>query len=204
MRRRGRDGFTLLELLLAVSLISIITGAILGGLHLGRRVWETAKASEAIDDVEGAGRAIVSQIAKSFPAAIVAADQTQIVAFNGAADGVRFVTLSEGGAQWGGLILTEIGGENLGDRADLSIWTRVFRGVEGLTPQRAAMTRTTVVKDVASLQLAYFGVLDKDRTGWTSEWRNRQTLPKLVSVKLGANRIGRVIEIGATVSLRQQ
>ncbi|MCX7898584.1 MAG: prepilin-type N-terminal cleavage/methylation domain-containing protein [Methylocystis sp.] len=205
MRRRAPNGFTLLELLLAISLVSIITGSILGGLHIGRRAWETAKASEAIDEVEGAARAIANQIAKSFPLTIPAPDQTPIAAFAGAPDFCRFVGLSEGGGQWGGLILTEIGGETVaGGRADIAVWTRVFREKEGLSPPRGEMTRAVILQDVASFSLSYFGQIEKGRFGWTDNWRNRPASPQLVTVKLGANRIGRVVEVTRTVALRQQ
>lgn len=207
MKLRGRDGFTLLELLVTMGLVSIIMGTIVGGLQIGRRAWESAKASETIDEVEGATRAIASQIAKSFPTTIqpqTGQQQVMQAGFAGAPDAIRFVELNEGGAQWGGLVLTEIAGENVGSGAEVAIWTSVYRPSSALTPQRSSMVRTTIVKDVAAFQLSYFGELDKGRFGWTDNWRQRQNFPKLVSIKLGVNRLGRVVEASATVALRMQ
>lgn len=207
MNLRARNGFTLLELLLTMGLVSIIMTSIVGGLHIGRRAWESAKASEAIDEVEGATRAIANEIARSFPTAIQSSarpQQQMMAGFVGAPDAIRFIALSEGGAQWGGLILTEIAGENVGSGAEVAIWTSVYRPSSALTPERSSMVRTTVVKNVAAFQLSYYGEIDKGRFGWIDNWRQRQNFPKLVSVKLGANRLGRVIDATATVAVKMQ
>lgn len=206
MRMRVRNGFTLLELLLAISILSLITGSILGGLHLGRRAWEASRASETLDEVENALRAVAGLFARAYPVPIAAQDATSgQVLFNGEPGGCRFIMLSEGGAQWGGLIVVEVGGESTGQSADLVVWTKLYRGEEGLGAARSSMTRTVALKGLVSFQLSYFGVLEQGKPPrWSDKWSQRNASPLLIGVKIGAQRFGRVIELETTVATRQQ
>lgn len=208
MNRRAPDGFTLLELLLAIVLLSLITASIMGGVHLGRRSWETNRASEALDEVESAVRASAGLIGRGLPAAV---DQQQFSAgeptppFLGASEGCRFVALSDGGAQWGGLILTEIAVEGGQEGAEVAVWTRAYRPREGMGVPRNAMKKTVVLKGVASFQLSFFGAQQQGQPPrWSPSWNSRLGLPQLVAVKIGANRLGRVIEATMTVAMRQR
>ncbi len=208
MTRRRRNGFTLLELLLAISLLSLITASIMGGVHLGRRSWETSRASEALDDVESATRAASTLLGKTFAVHPEPTDPTQTEPppiFLGAANGCRFVMLSEGGAQWGGLILTEIGVDSGPDGEQLAVWTKAYRPREGLSPARETMRKTVVLEGLAGLQISYFGAQRQDQApAWSATWSSSQALPALVSIKVGARRLGRIIEAASTVAVRQQ
>lgn len=210
MKRRAPDGFTLLEMLLAISLIALITGSIMGGLHLGRRTWETTRASEALDEVESAARGVTGLIARSYllsteqQQGLPPPPEQQLRVFQGAPEACRFVMLSEGGAQWGGLILTEIGGAPGNESVELAVWTRVFRLQEGFAPSRGEMRKTVLLRNIASFELAYFGSPEEGRPKvWSAAWTNPKHMPELVSVKIGANRLGRVIEVAATVAIRE-
>ncbi len=115
-------GFTLLEMLLAITLLSLIVSAILGGLHLGRRAWEAGKTYETVSEIEESARAINGQLARAIAIRIPRANNEQVVAFNGLPESCRFLALSEGEAQWGGLILTEIGFSQ-GSDDDVALWS---------------------------------------------------------------------------------
>jgi general secretion pathway protein J len=205
MRKRAKDGFTLLELLLAISLLALITSSILGGLHLGRRAWESTRASEAIDDVESAARVVAAQLSKTYPLLQRKSNAIPAVAFQGLADASRSVALSDGGAQWGGLILTEIGSVASPNGADLAVWTSVYREPQGLSSKREEMRMTPLLRDVAYFQLSYYGPVEKDRPPvWSDAWINRSELPLLISMKIGAKRLGRIVSASTTVAIRQR
>lgn len=208
MKRRAPDGFTLLELLLAISLLSLITASIMGGVHMGRRSWETSRASDALDEVDNAMRAATGVVARSFlftpePTQLNAAEQPPL--FLGAPANCRFVSLSEGGAQYGGLILTEIGVDDGPDGAELAVWTKVYRPKEGLSPNRGSMKKTVILAGVTGVEFFYFGAQQQGSAqAWSGGWKSATALPALVSIKFGARRLGRVIELSSTVALRQQ
>ncbi|QGM96080.1 prepilin-type N-terminal cleavage/methylation domain-containing protein [Methylocystis parvus] len=217
MTQRSRDGFTLLELLLAISILSLITVAIMGGIRLGTRAWDTTRASDALDDVEGAIRAAAGLISRGYPVATEQMQQ-QFTAegppppFAGSANAASFVALSEGGAQWGGLIVTEIGVDAGADGSELAVWTKPYRPREGLVIGRGAMKRTAILKDVAFFELSYFGAQQAQPgfgqqpqpPAWSAAWASRGGLPELVRIRIGANRLGRLVEAEATVAIRQR
>jgi general secretion pathway protein J len=202
MRRRARAGFTLLEMLLTITLLSMIVGSILGGLHLGRRAWETGRTYEAVGEIEEASHAIADQLAHAAPLALTKGNIAQVVAFEGLPEGCRFIALSEGEAQWGGLILTEIAQADA-PAADVAVWTRVYRPAEGFALPRTGMRMTSALRDAAYFRLSYFGEIEKGRPpAWTDRWIDRAALPLLVAVHVGGKRDGRVVDVSFTVALQ--
>jgi general secretion pathway protein J len=205
MRQRATDGFTLLELLLAIGLLALITSSILGGLHLGRRAWESTRASEAIDDVENSARALAAQLSRAYPVTPAKPSAAPTVIFRGLANAFRGIVLSEGGAQWGGLIVTEVGSIASPNGADLAVWTRVYRETEGPGPTREDMRMTILLHELDFLELSYFGSVEKRSPPvWTNQWVDRSELPILISFKIGAKRLGRTVSASMIVPIRQR
>jgi general secretion pathway protein J len=204
MRRGPRLGFTLLEMLLAITLLSLIVSAILGGLHLGRRAWEAGKTYETVSEIEESARAIQGQIARAMAIRIPRGNNEQATAFHGLPDSCRFLALSEGEAQWGGLILTEIGLSE-GAEDEVALWNRVFRPAEDFKQPRASLRRVSLLRDAVYFRLSYFGQLENGRPPvWTDRWIDRLTLPQLVSVRVAGKSSGRTVDVSFLVALRQR
>lgn len=62
----GIEGFTLVEMLIALSLVSVMAVIIAGALHLGARVWER---SEALIETEHRSRTILERMQRQLRAA---------------------------------------------------------------------------------------------------------------------------------------
>lgn len=202
MKRRAPDGFTLLELLVALCLLSMMVVTLVGGLRLGTRAWESGRVSASLDEAETAARALASQIERAFPATVRRVNGPPVAAFDCGPDFCRFVALSEGEPQWGGLVTTEIGGE--GAPAALTAWTGVFRE-DDFGVGRDAMRATALANGLVFLRLSYFGAADpQQRPQWRDEWREAAVLPRLVSVRVGLRGPNGVRESSAVVALRQQ
>ncbi|CAN2533662.1 hypothetical+protein [Methylocapsa aurea] len=197
--RRSR-GFTLIEALLSIALMSMIVGTIAGGFRLGKRVWETGRDYEGVQEVEEAAGALEAILARAFPVQLNKRDGAPTVAFDGRPDRIRLVTTSDGGADWGGLALTEISvsGDDLDLRSGVLRPEAWFGGAGG--PARSAIA----LRDVAVFELSYFGSPEPNAPPvWTKSWMERLTAPKLVSVRLAARRNGRLIDASFVVRLRQ-
>lgn len=196
--RRSR-GFTLIEALLSIALMSLIVGTISGGFRLGKRVWDTGRDYEGVQEVEEAAGALAAILARAFPVQLNRRDGAPTVAFEGRPDRIRLVTTSDGGADWGGLALTEISVS--GD--DLDLRSGVLRPEAwfgGAGPSRSAIA----LRGLADFELAYFGSTEPNAPpAWTKSWVERITPPKLVSVRLTAKRNGRLIDASFVVRLRQ-
>jgi len=197
--RRAR-GFTLIEVLLSVALMSLIVGTIAGGFRLGKRVWETGRDYEGVQEVEEAAGALEAILSRAFPILLNKRDGAPTVAFDGRPDRIRFVTTSDGGADWGGLALTEISasGDDIDVRSGVLRQEAWFGGAGG--PTRAA----TALRGVATFELSYFGSPEPNATpAWTKSWVERITAPKLVSVRLTARRNGKLVDASFVVRIRQ-
>jgi len=204
MRRGAFSGFTLLEMLLAITLLSLIVSALLGGLHLGRRAWEAGATYETVSEIEEAARAIKGQLARALSIRISKANSEQVVAFLGTPESCRFLALSEGEAQWGGLILTEIG-HSRGRDHEVAVWSRVFRPSEGFEFPRESLRLTPVLREAAYFRLSYFGQIENGRPPiWTDQWIGRQALPLLVAVQVAGKSSGRTVDVSFVVALRQR
>ncbi|MBG0808328.1 prepilin-type N-terminal cleavage/methylation domain-containing protein [Methylosinus sp. H3A] len=197
--RRAR-GFTLIEALLSIALMSLIVGTIAGGFRLGKRVWETGRDYEGVQEVEEAAGALEAILSRAFPILLDKRDGAPTVAIEGRPDRIRLVTTSDGGADWGGPALTEIAasGDDLDVRSGVLRPEAWSRGAGG--PTRSA----TALRGLAAFELAYFGAPEPNAAPvWTKNWVERMTAPKLVSVRLTAKRNGKLIDSSFVVRIRQ-
>jgi general secretion pathway protein J len=198
---RRRLGFTLIEVLVALSLLALLIVTLAGGLRLGTRAWESARIGASLDDADLMARALAGQLQRVFPAKLRRADGPPIIAFDGGPDWCRFVGLSEGTANWGGLMTTEIGRD--GARG-LDAWTRVFRE-DDFGAAREAMRATALSDHLEQLSFAYFGVAGPDQPPqWRDDWRGATTPPMLVRLRIRLRGPRGPVESVATISLPMQ
>jgi general secretion pathway protein J len=189
-RRRGQDGFTLLELLVAITLLGLLMAALLGGLRLGARVWETGEARlDAGTQVQVVQEFLRQRLAAALPLEVVmlAEDGRREFAFRGASDEVQFAgALPEHlGAGVHLMQLTLAAGGDDGQRRDLVLrWQPLDPTGEG--PEEPPEPEERVLlAGVEALELAYFGALDpREPPAWWSEWTGQDALPGLLRVRL--------------------
>jgi general secretion pathway protein J len=175
-------GFTLLEILVALTLLGLLMVALLGGVRLGMRAWETS--GTRLDDdarlaaVQDFLRERLTQ-ARLFGAAVRTGP-----AFQGEGDRLNFVTLMPEHLGTG-LERMLLSLSNAGDGADLSVeWWPADLG-DNPEAARAAVHSRVLLANVAELQLAYFGqVQTRQPLVWSEVW-NQTSLPLLVRVRLG-------------------
>lgn len=208
MKSSYQKGFTLLEALLAITILSIITGAIMAGIQLGKRAWSLERTTNSNDEFEAASRYLSSTFMKTYPKKTsVKYDQLvrTFVRFEGHENSCSFITLSEGYSQWGGLILNEIGVEQVVEGLNLSIWTKVFRDSDELLINHNNMIKTDLIKKITLFQLSYYGSQNPSQAPkWESSWVNETFLPKLISITIGIQLYGKNIITKSFIAIRQQ
>ncbi|MCW2318879.1 type II secretion system protein J (GspJ) [Rhodoblastus acidophilus] len=198
MRPRRCDGFTLLEILVTLSLLAAVIATLAGGLRLGTRAWESARVGASLDEANLIVRALAGQLARAFPAKLPRADGSSIVAFDGGPEWCRFVALSDGMANWGGLVTTEIGRD---DMRALDAWTQVFRESDfGVT--RQGMRSIRLSDALLDLRFSYFGSPALgERPRWRDDWHAAPAPPRLVRLIVRLRGTSGPVESAVTVAL---
>lgn len=95
---KNQTGFTLLELLIALSILSLIMGIIYGGMRFGNRAWD---AGEARAESNQRLRLVLNQLAEEIRSAysikmVGETPDDKYLAFWGEPDRIKFVTVTAG------------------------------------------------------------------------------------------------------------
>jgi general secretion pathway protein J len=176
-------GFTLLELLIAITLLGLLMAALFGGLRLGARVWEVSE--QRLDDsarLQVVQDFVRERLMQAHPLALVDAHGRAEPAFLGLPQTVRFLTLMPEHlgagfhlAQLG--LIEEDGGLHLGIR-----W-RAY-DIYADDPQDEPHARV-LLADVERLELGYYGMKAEAQAGaWHDEWQGEHLLPRLMRVRV--------------------
>ncbi len=155
---RPTGGFTLMELLVALTLLGILMTTLFGGLRFGARVWETSD-----DLLEGGGRTetvrhfLRARLEEALPVKAASSGDQTVVLFEGDPKHLRFAApmpLTVGG----GLFLQEVALNHLSESGDAG--TLTYRW-QALNPdQEQALTAAgerILVDDIADIAISYFG-----------------------------------------------
>ena len=172
-------GFTLLELLVALLLLSLIFLLLTSGLQFGTRAWNAGQGEPKSTSEVVAVQQLLRRVLSEARPLIIEATPTvrRHVFFVGNQNSVRFIApvpehLGVGGLYEVALYLTDDGGP--ANRLEMS-W-RLFRGAEGSEVRRVAL-----LDKVAQIQFSYFGrPLPLGSPRWYGDWQDLESLPDLI------------------------
>jgi general secretion pathway protein J len=181
-RQRHREqGLTLIELLLALTIVAVLTGFLAGGLSIGRRAFDADRSSELSVQTDAAIQTVSSLIASALPVQVSEANSKAAIMFDGRQDTLLFVGLSEGRSMRGGphkIRLWRSGADIVVDVMGPAAQTA--RNAGGLTP-----TRVVALKGVRDIRFSYFGSPNPARPSlWQAQWFGAERLPDLVSIQI--------------------
>ena len=165
MRRPGKqDGFTLLELLIVITILGLIVVAMANGVRFAGQAWQVQeRRSEKQGDLDAVQNVLRQLI-------------TSANGFNGDGVSLRFVATLPDALARGGLYDVELGA--LADRLVLA-WKPHFRGPMA----EAGWTSADLAEGVSGLNVAYYVAPG----GWQSIARDANRPPALVRIALQLN-----------------
>jgi general secretion pathway protein J len=185
--RAAAAGFTLLELLVAITLLGMLMAVLFGGLRLGARVWETGEARlDASSRVQIVQDFLRQRITETLPLATVLRndDGSSEPLFRGEIDALRFATILPEHLGTG-LYLMELAIADAEDDRGRNLVLR-WRPLDlsGALPDAAAEPEERILLEgIETLDLAYFGSLDPSLPPqWWPQWRAQNAFPGLVRV----------------------
>lgn len=179
-------GFTLLEVLIAMVLLTGVFGLVFGGLRLGAQTTDAAgqvmAESQEFRTVHGLTRRF---LARAMPA--VWDEDDQPFAFEGNADSVRFVARLPAYPGIPGLYWVSLETESGRDGDALRLTLVPFRADRDDLDAMDPIEDTVLVAPPADIAFAYFGAEDGDGSPvWQDDWRSDDAMPALVKLTITA------------------
>jgi general secretion pathway protein J len=191
----GPAGTTLIELLVALSLLSLMAVLLLGGMRLGLRVWDSGGDRQVFEQrlerTDAFLRQLLGQAGRAAPQvqALGAADATGTTVqpiiktgFLGEADRLHFIALLPYQLGSDGKYEFELARHSSAQGGNLVLgWRRSI----GSASEVDGPTQTVLLGDVRSMRFAYFGHLtNESRSAWHDRWSDPSGLPALIRLDL--------------------
>jgi general secretion pathway protein J len=185
-KRSSESGFTLMEVLVAMTLLGLLMAALSGTIgFVGRsadRGWEMSERSASLSRVEETMRRLVE---RSFPADIKDQTKTRFV-FSGTAQRMRLVAYDAAGMTSPGLYVQEMEDVAIGNQHRLMFRRRPFTGYSPQTSNsQAQASEAALLAGDFSFRFSYFGA---PRPGvaraWLDEWLFERNLPDLIRLQI--------------------
>jgi len=190
---RGVRGFTLLELIIALSLLALMAAVLAGSVSLSARSWDGGEAKAAdVSEMRQAQEFLRGQMVALYPQRIRKAVDLPLM-FAGEREEILYAAalpprVIEGGVYFFRLSLSR--GDN---GAGLLVLERVVPEPDAAAlPGFDKAERSILARGIAELRIGYFGrdpgaaVTDEPR--WRDRWEDTQRLPDLVRIEVKPER----------------
>jgi general secretion pathway protein J len=181
-RRAPCAGFTLLELLIALSLMSLLTVVILGALGTGARVWEHASIEQhVVEETVVARKFLRRWLEQAYPLVDRSEPLRPVMDFRGTRERLDLVAPVAGGIMPGGLARYSVFVQQNDGRSDLLVAMRHERADGNI----AAHSSSILIENVSDMSVAYFGAQRSgEPEGWHDAWSEATNLPRLVRISI--------------------
>jgi len=177
-------GFTLIEVLIAMTLLSIMVMLLFGSLKICADSWEKGESKITdVNEIAVVYNFFQGHLSVAKPLWKNLAEQEKTFYFQGRAQSLQFVSAFPASAGRAGLQLFSLDllEEDNVQYINVTL-TPIVPAAEGEERQKEEVT---LINHVSDFSLAYFGSEDGVSAGtWTEEWLNKEVLPRLVKINI--------------------
>jgi general secretion pathway protein J len=192
---RSGAGFTLVELLVAMTLLGLISVILIGGLRFGTRAWEVGDArAEALAEIDAVQNMMRRQIGQARIPRLVAQSEDSKPLFIGEEERLRLVTSVPAHLGVGGLYQVEIKVVEEEGKRRLDLAWHLFRPDDPDALDKEVGDQDTLVaghrtllENVEEAAFSYFRAAGRDpseQDEWVKSLDEADGLPDLVSLKI--------------------
>jgi general secretion pathway protein J len=188
VERNSEAGFTLVEMLVGLSLLALMSVLLFGGFRFGLRAWESGDDQiAAIGEIERTQNLLRTLLSEAqLPViAVNDGDIRQMASFVGEDERLWFVAPLPAHRGVGGLYEFELTKVRNGAEDALSLAWRSYRVDRPLGDDRDFDDESILLRSTEGLRLAFFGQSSDQRDpAWLDSWDGSRGLPLLVRLTI--------------------
>jgi general secretion pathway protein J len=184
-RNKTIHGFTLIEVLIALTLLSIMVVLLFTSLKICADSWEKGESKIAeVDEVSVVYNFFQRHLSAARPLWNDFNEGDKVFSFQGKAQSLQFVSTFPASVGKSGPQLISLSLQNEDqERVIKVVLTPFFPVAEG---EEWRKEEVTLISHVSEFSLSYFGSEDDvSQSVWQDEWLEKQVQPKLVKIKIG-------------------
>ncbi len=183
-------GFTLFELLVSVTLFSLITVAIVTAIRVGAHSWEAGdSASGAAHELRLVTGLLRRHLRRAYPVVIVDRGRPELV-FEGGEEQLSFVATVAPYLGVGGPYRISISVAESQQGSQLVFGRELFH--VGARSPTGESDESVLVDDLVEVKFSYYGAKNRkdEDPDWYVEWRDAERLPALIRVSISSKESG--------------
>lgn len=175
---RSEDGFTFVELMISLALLSLMTAYALSAFGMLRDMNRIAAAAAAKQEVYAVTRHMRESLGDIRVQFIAEGDSDHHLLFEGLTSSIRFVTASNGLRETGGLYVVRY---VLDDSGDLVSERALLQ-----TRPSNQVNRVVLLRGVSSISFGYMAKSDSNgEASPQAAWEDKRNLPQAIAVSVG-------------------
>jgi general secretion pathway protein J len=180
-RASSQAGFTLIEMLIGITLLAMLGALIASGTRLGSRSWSSAeRRSAGSDDVMLVQSFFRRTIAQTAPAFASEDPRDMTIDFSGGPDTLTLMAPQPGTQSAGLWVQERFYVAQHGAHRDLLVRLRFDPSLPGTAPDPV-----TLLEGVSQVRFAYFGAAAPGAAPtWQDNWINSSRLPDLIRIEI--------------------